>query len=366
MAIEILKRHFDLGVSYVETVSAFYSNCNTRGHYKTRESLIRAVADLDEYARLFSETLSKAAKSGDGGGALSAKAISGLNGHSKKLRKLLEAILLGLRNQTINSPTALRKDALPAVRDLLLESVTYLKKYVPSDAQPEDLEKDLINYAVKGVTANTKNILQNAAKLMTTGDKDLSAEEIQARETDKQAANLLSGYKKLSSKLPHTLGGKAFTLVELPIVPYADFTLLTPKFLRTTGLDFDYLAESFVVINKQYLLAFDYVAATTDSSGTRKSATLKKASSTLNARKRTAQHTSLQEEFVIGVLDIINKKAGEEYTLMSSHFEHHPNNGRIAFAWIVPKRIQRMFARQGDLSNAEWGFPWNRKSVSTL
>lgn len=361
MAIEIQKHYYETVIQFVDDVSKYYSLCNTRGALKTRSALLAATAETSTKIKTFLEFVTTQSKSSE-----SAKAISGFNSMSKKLLKLLTAISTGISTQQINSLTALRKTALPEYRALLLDVVAYAKRYVPSNVQPEDLEQHADFQKKLGASINSQRILQHAAKSLKSTEPEETDEEKQLRVSDANAVKLLSGYKKLTSKLPSSLQGKLFTAVQLPVVPYIDYSLLSPKFLRTTGVPFQNIANSFIVLEEQYLLAFDFVHATTNDEGSRRAVSLKATKSTLNARKRASEQTQMQENFILSVLDRLNASAQEEYTLMSSHFEHHPNNGRIAFAWIVPKRVQRMFARKGDLSDAAWGFPWDKRATSIL
>lgn len=395
MTIEILSPTYLQVIGQLHTISKYYIDCTTAKTFTTRSQFITAGRETLHKTEMFLQH-HKATISKGGAGTDSARAAGKFASLSKKIATLIKDIENGLNNQQISSITALRKTTMPNVYAIIKDYTEHLKKFLPVNFDENELTS-LAKTMEKNGDKVTARLLLDAAKRAASGEKPESAEEIMQRQIDSEAAHHLSDYKKLSSKLPNSLKGKLFSLVNLPVVPYMDFSLMSPKFLRTSGLDYTPIADSFVVFNNQYLLAFDYIAATTAEGVERKSVgavTFKNTrvaktdskgnpltdengkvlydkkqvanKNTLASRKRTAEHRSLQEEFVLRVLESLNAKSSEEYTLMSSHFEHHPTNGKIAFAWIVPKRIQKIFARNGDLSNAEWGFPWNSKSTSVL
>lgn len=355
--IEVEKYLFDQMVGYVNGVSKFVSAVASNELRKV--SAIRTeLHEQREAAKHFLDTLQRRASSP--ASQASARAMAGMKKPLREIIKYLDAIDTGIENGELNLTKfrAYVRSHIKPTKDKLVQTG---EKFAPSGMTDEDLQKEVKFASQTKGHRDALKILKNAAKQAKDLGKEKEAEENVDEIDDAEARKLVSKYAKFKNKLPASLKGKLFQMVEMPVVPFGDFRLMTPSFLRKTGIDFHYIAESFPVLEKQYLLAFDHSKAT-EYKGRKES--LK--TQGLKARKRAAKHQTMQEQFVFDVIDRINDVANEEYTLVSSHFEFHPSNPRIAFAWLMPKRSFRVFERAGDMANFQWGFPWSREAASVL
>jgi len=391
MANQVQKHVFDIVVAYIEHVSKFHSYVNSLKNLSAQAELRRHISELQNQTKGVQQLAAS--------GGLATAPIKSFTKFLVKLNKNLDALDRGIEIGTIASAKSFRDSykevTLPIVRDIIAHSKT-----LEPNMSEDDLVGEIKFAKQKNASKATVNMMEQTLKNIR-GEK-ISEADVVSKE-NKVAHQQLEAYRKFASRLPTTLKGKQFLMLELPVVPAIDFTALDPKFLRTTGLDYTHIADSFIVFNNQYLLAFDYAIATTpvgESVGkkvVRKSAdsvTFKNSkvavldedgdvlldddgkpitetkrvanTNTLAARKRTAEHLKLQEDFVLKVLDRINSKAGTDYTLMSSHFEFCPANGRIALAWIVPRAVKNQFARKGNMADASWGWPWDSNTTSAL
>lgn len=355
--IEVEKYLFDQMVGYVNGLSRFVTDVGSKELRKVSEIRAR-LHDVQKDTKEFTDLLQRKAKSPSS--AASAKAMSGLKKPMREILKHAKAIDNGLENGelTYTRFRDLVKTLIKPAKDTL---VGIAEKFAPSGMTDEDLKKEIQFASKTKGHRDALNILrkakQKAEQVEAPADEDDATDEIDNKEIRKQ----LQGYKNSKSKLPSSLNGRLFQMVEMPIVPFADFRHMSPSFLRKTGLKYSYIAESFPVLERQYLLAFDFAKAT-EYQGRKKALN----QSGLKSRKRAAKHQTMQEHFVLDIIERINAAAPEDFTLVSSHFEFHPTNARIAFAWLLPTRVYRMFERTGDMSKIEWGFPWSRDAVSIL
>lgn len=303
----------------------------------------------------------------------------------------------GYRDQNKAQYSAMRKDAqelvkiVTAVRNGLMNGETNLTKFralVKSRVLP--LHKNFTQHAhtlelpfgfsesefmaefkhsvrdstsIKDVTA----LLQHAAE--NSGKQDAASEELSLREDSLQ----IQKYTKFKSKLPTSLKGKLFQAITIPIVPLisSDFHVLMPKFLRRSGLKFQAFGESFVVFEDQVLLAFDTTkTAEPDllSEKPKKDRSNKKSFETqgLKSRKLSTAKQLQHEGFLLDVINRINESSSVQYVLMSTHFEYGTTSSKIAYAWLMPKSVYNMFARNANLSKMTWGFPWTMAEHSVL
>lgn len=354
--IEVEKYLFDRMVEYVNSLSTFVSSVASNDLRKV--SAIRtAIHTQKDDAKKFLDTLQQ--KSQSPASAPSGRAMAGMKKPLREISKYLTAIDTGIDNGELNL-TKFRSHIRTHIKPLKEKLVDIGEKFVPTGMTDEDLQKEVKFVSQTKGHRDALRILKNAAKQNKEHGVEKGRPEIDS-DPDKESRKLVQQYAKSKNKLPSSLKGRLFQLVEMPIVPFGDFRLMTPKFLRKTGIDFHYVADSFPVLEKQFLLAFDHTKAT-EYKG-RKDA-LK--TDGLKSRKRMAVHQTLQEQFVMDILDKINEVSNEDLILVSSHFEFNPSNGRIAFAWLLPRSQFKVFERVGDMSNFKWGFPWSREAASIL
>lgn len=357
--IEVEKNLFDHMIAYINGLATFVSAVGNNELKKASEVKSELIKQRDS-AKEFAELLTHKAAANNA----SAKSMAGFKSSLRKVQKIAEDIRNGLESGVTNR-TKYRADVKTHIKPLLEQFVAHSKKFAPTGVTEEALEKEYSYLSTVKTHRLALSIVRHAIKNLhaVDGSSEEKREAAALRKADADAGKVMQGYLSARNKLPHSLRGRMFAAVKMPIVPYfgTNFKPLAPTFLRKTGIDFQSMAESFVIFQDQFLLAFDYVQAT-EYKGRKTGLQL----SGLKARKRAAKHQTMQEDFVIDILERLNAQLPVEHTLASSHFELHPNNPRIAFAWLMPKSTYRMFERTGDLSDSSWGFPWGQHANSIL
>jgi len=353
--IEVEKYLFDQMVEYFNGLSKFVTAVGKNELRKISEISAGLQAQKASSAE-FLDLIVQKSKSPES--AQSARSMTKFKKPLKELVKYTSAIQDGIDNGELNL-TRFRNYVKTLIQPLKDTMVTHAASFVPTGVTDEELEEQLKYATQKNGHRDSLKILRSAIKELA---KSESKKEAPLPVPDAEAKKAVKVYMKAQSKLPSSLKGRQFLVVKMPVVPFGAFQLMHPTFLRKTGLEYQHIADSFVVLENQELLAFD-IGAATEYKG-RKAALQ---SEGLKSRKRATKHQTLAEGFVIDILDRINELPGaEEYTLVSSHFEYHPSNPRIVFAWLMPKRTFRMFDRAGNMADFTWGFPWSREAASIL
>lgn len=352
---EVEKYLFDRMVEHINGLSKFVTAVGKNEIRKV--SVIRAELQAQkESTKTFLNTLQR--RSSSPASAASGRTMAPLKKPMRELLRHIDAIEAGIDNGELNLTkfrNLVRSHIKPA-KDKLVETA---QTFYPAGMTEEDLEREAKYASQTKGHRDTVKILKKASKRAEEAEEERGGEGI-----DPEAQKALKGYLKQKSKLPTSLKGRLFQLVQMPVVPFIDFRLMTPSFLRRTGIQFSYIDDSFPVLEKQYLLAFDLVKAT-EYKG-RKTGKDALSVQGLKARKRHSKHQTMQELFVLDVVERINEMSDDDYVLVSSHFEGNPNSGKIAFAWIMPRNTYKMFERSGNLSNFQWGFPWSHEAASVL
>lgn len=356
---EVEKYLFDKLVEQVNAVSSFVTSVG-RNELRKRSVILKEVSELDSSLKTFLSDVKRRSSSPASAG--SARALAPVKKPMQDASKVLDSIENGVKNGELNLTqfrNAVKEHLLP-IKTSLVKSA---QEFYPSGVSEEEL-KEQIKYVSqtrghKDALAMLKNAGKQSEKSPVSERTDVGI--------SKEAKKKVQDLTKHKSKLPSSLRGKLFKIVQMPVVPIttSDFHILTPKFLRRTGIKFDVVDEtSFVVLENQYLLAFDNIKAT-EYKG-RKTGKAALNIKGLKARKRSDKHKTLQEDFVLDVIDRINEVSDEDYVLVSSKFPGNPVNGNISLAWIMPRRIYAMFERNANMAKLSWGLPWSREADSVL
>lgn len=143
-----------------------------------------------------------------------------------------------------------------------------------------------------------------------------------------------------ASKLPERLA-TPFAVIDYSLVPvFEDFKLMEDKALKAVGFNYDHIAESFVVLKNQKLLAADIPKLTEmfgDGKGKKKFDLL---------------------SVVTDVVESINKNSAVKYEIMSPSFIRNPKNANIALVWLIPADKLRALGRIGrSVRLKSWSLP---------
>lgn len=161
---------------------------------------------------------------------------------------------------------------------------------------------------------------------------------------DDDRAKMQKHYVK-QNKLPERIA-TPFTVLESGVVPlFEDFNILTDKSLKLIGIPYERIADSFVVLKDQKLIAAD-VPKLEEMFGE-------------GRKKKVNVHTLMNE-----VLDMVNKTSPIKYALMSDQIVRNPNNANIALGWIIPKDKLLAMSRVGRTVRLQsWSLPHRHTSV---
>lgn len=197
-----------------------------------------------------------------------------------------------------------------------------------------DLAEDL-NDASRGKLQFIEQRIKNNVKMFREGTGLPPINDVDRAKMQKFYSN--------SNKLPERLA-TPFAVVHYPLVPlFEDFNLMTDKALKTVGLRYERMAESFVVLKDQVLLAADIPKLTEMFADT---------------KKRQKSGIDLPA-VVMDILEQINKNnPGNKFELMSPIPVRNPRNANIALFWLIPADKLRALGRVGRTSRLQsWSLP---------
>ncbi len=157
--------------------------------------------------------------------------------------------------------------------------------------------------------------------------------------TDKDRKTMQKHYAS-EQKLPERLN-QPFAVVESGVVPlFEDFNLLSDKVLKIVGFRYERVADSFVILKNQKLLAADIPKLTEmfgEGRGKNKIDVIK---------------------IIRDIVDSINKNSEVKYELMSSSLTPNPRNANIKFAWLIPAKQLKDMTRLGRTVRLQsWSLP---------
>lgn len=341
---EVEKHLYGMMVDMVESVSLLVEDA-AKNKLRKRSEIFSAINE----ARSKTKEFNVASK------GKHAKTLITVRRPLTKLLTVLDALESGVKSGEYNLTSfrqELRKHLLPLKESLVAAS----SKMYPSKLSDEEF-KAYVNHVAK-----TKGTREALAVLKQAEENRNQAQDEAEEANVEDMRSEISKYLAYRNKLPSSLGGKLFSVVRMPIVPLttSNFHIMTSKFLRRTGLKFNAIEESFVVLEDQVLLAFD----TTKIEEKSKAPMFNEQG--LKARKRRAKNQTNHETFVLDIVDRINEASPEKYELVTSTFLHAPGTRRVAYAWLLPRQAHAMFARNADMSRLSWGFPWTREAHSVL
>lgn len=389
MAITVTQPFYEGMITFVNDVASCYEKFAKRDGVTTMSGALHDMAILREKCNHFQRKFTINDKNHQTLNS-NIKSLAFFKTKSKLIEKLFQGIENGLRTKVIGTKTELRNQLRDHFKPIVDDIVQHAANF---RVDSSDHDSSSLDNLIKHSTPTVAKIIRAALDASDAESKDLSD-----KEKDAPIRKALQSYRKRSEELPKTLNGQLFTIVKLPVVPYVDFSLLNPKVLRTSGIQFTSIdGGAFQVFEDQVLLAFDFNYAITDDSGKRKdpsSATYKTVkvpvlgknkkpmidadgniitevkrvanTNTLKARRLVETHKKMQENFVLDVINRINDRSAVKYTLMSDHFEFNPLNPKIALAWLVPASVHRAFKNAGNLQNAKWGFPWSKMTRTSM
>jgi hypothetical protein len=157
--------------------------------------------------------------------------------------------------------------------------------------------------------------------------------------TDKDRKTMQKHYAS-EQKLPERIN-QPFAVIESGVVPlFEDFNLLSDKVLKIVGFRYERIADSFVILKNQKLLAAD-IPKLTEMFG--------------EGRGKTKIDVI---KIIRDIVDSINKNSEVKYELMSNSLTPNPRNANIKFAWLIPAKQLKDMTRLGRTVRLQsWSLP---------
>lgn len=168
----------------------------------------------------------------------------------------------------------------------------------------------------------------------------------------------IAEYSKYNARLPSSLKGQPFKAFHMPIVPdFKDMGLqIDPeKKLKSLGFKVTVLSDAFVILEDQFIIAFDHKQMGIDS-GVRKD----KSGNFVVVRKTLPKEQLAANEAtdkLLELLENINEKSHERYALGSTTFIPNPKNPKLWLAWVVRENQRKGIAKMASTVEAGWGLP---------
>jgi hypothetical protein len=156
------------------------------------------------------------------------------------------------------------------------------------------------------------------------------------------------------------LRGLSFKVFHMPVVPvYVEgktkFDM--PERLARAGFKVTPVGDAYLVLENQYLLAFDHKEMGIDV-GVRKVKGKFKVMHRSGPKEEIARTEATTK--ILDLLDQINDASnGTRYSLASTTFVPNPRNANIWFAWIVTEHQRKILALHLNTIEVEWDLPFS-------
>ncbi len=373
---------------------------------KNKKELIKSISSLEEHITTFLEQT---------------KTVIVF----KKARPTLNALLKtlsGLKNGFNSNHFNAYSEYSNSVHTNVLPKYRWLLDYTKNFAELEEQEEE------PSAPVRLKKLPFQEGLREFKESQDEKPEEVRILPVKKETEEFLDKIQKYKSKLPFSLGGKAFKLVYLPVVPLFDSPILNSEsHARKAGIEVKSLdtghelsnvrggvssrvsrRDNIVIFLKQALLAFDGNSELGGGKQDNKQSRIKRirvlkekiaVAEEQLAKRKTAKEKALQEQviedlkakieaiheekdnsarisgtenllrvqdFILEFLDSLNKQSPVKYSLVSNHFALNQNNSSIRFAWIMPTKQLKAYTQGIPSTKGTWNFPWHTDNPNVL
>lgn len=175
---------------------------------------------------------------------------------------------------------------------------------------------------------------------------------------DKQIAHLAKSYTKFYAKLPNSLRGLPFTAFQIPVAPlFADIgAQIDPSKLERAGFDVTRVGDGYIVLEQQYLIAFDHKALGIDS-GVRKVKGGYRIVKLSGPKRELAKEEA--NDKLIELIETVNARSHVRYALASTKFVPNPKNPSMWLAWIVTEKQRTAMMQMLRTIEVDWGLPFS-------
>lgn len=177
-------------------------------------------------------------------------------------------------------------------------------------------------------------------------------------DADKAIANLAASYGKFFSKLPNSTKGLPFLAFQMPVTPlFKDLgAQIDPSKLERAGFKVTRVGDGYLVLEDQYIFAFDHKKLGIDSGVRKVKGGFKIAK--LSGPKREIAATEANDK-IIELLEQVNGRSHQRYALASTKFVPNPRNPNLWLAWIVNERQRKALDLTLRTIEVDWGLPFS-------
>lgn len=168
---------------------------------------------------------------------------------------------------------------------------------------------------------------------------------------------VIESYSKHFRSLPTTLRGMPFKALSLPVAPlFKDLSAqIEPARLSRAGFDVTQVGDGYLVLEDQFLIAFDYRDQGMESGVRKVKGGFRAVRHTGPARTR---HKDSAIDKLREILDKLNARSSVKYALASMKFVPNPRNPKLWLAWIVTEHQRTQLAQTLRTVEVDWGLPF--------
>jgi hypothetical protein len=208
------------------------------------------------------------------------------------------------------------------------------QKFLPQleKATATELKEDQTESNAPAMSEDLLKVFQVIKDMMTPEQMRQQLKDSKAgRQSDDELKDKVDYLRKFAKRLPDRLVGE-YDFVTVPIVPMIDPASLFRINFDSAGIKTLNIL-GFPVLEHQTLLAV--------------------------SRKLADDHKIKPEVLVQSILEIINERSNDDFTLVSEFFLPSPRNSNILMFWVMPSRKLNTIIRQsGSFKVEKWGYPW--------
>lgn len=177
-------------------------------------------------------------------------------------------------------------------------------------------------------------------------------------DADKAMGKLVASYSKFYNKIPATLKGLPFAAFKMPVTPlFKDLgAQIEPERLDRAGFDVTRVGDGYLVLEDQFMIAFDHKELGIDSGVRKVKGGFKIAK--LSGPKREIAATEANDK-LIELIEQVNRRSAVRYALASTKFVPNPRNPKVWLAWIVTENQRKALAQTLRTVEVDWGLPFS-------
>lgn len=276
----------------------------------------------------------------------------------KSLNVTLEEFAVSSESSKFKGLRPLLKKVHTTLKQILFASVYHdgsVTKFTKKELMGE-LKNELFNHPnVRSLKEKFSEIVDKEA-MKRTSNLSIHNEDVDVFE---RLSSKLSGYKKFLSRMPTSLKGKPFTIVEAPVIPmFKDVgAMMDADRLRRMGFKVDEIGDGFIVFKDQYLLVVDRKHIERDT-GMKKD----KEGKIKVSQRNGAQTAKLHDKnvgFLVNIIARFNERSHIKYSLGSNTIVPNPRSKDSVLVWLIKDSQRHDMLRMFRTNEVDWGLPFS-------